>query len=87
MSDSPIAKSRNLIVLAYASGFTQWHYKLPHDHAPENVQNALYWAIVREMFSAGDSICVSNNVYSAMVAVMTHNVELCYRIVMEVELD
>jgi len=85
MSDSPIAKSRNLTVLAYSSGFTQWHYKLPPDHDPENIKNALYWAGVREMMSAGDSICVSNNVYAAMVAVMAQNVDLHYRILMEVK--
>jgi len=83
MSDAPIARVRNLAVMSYASGFTQWHYKLPNDHAPENVQNALYWDVVRDMINAGDSICVSNNVYSAMVAVMADGADFHYRILME----
>lgn len=50
--------ARNLSVLAYANGFTLWHYKAGADDTPI-VGNPGYFACADDMLSAGDMIMVS----------------------------
>ena len=50
--------ARNLSVLAYANGFTLWHYKAgAGDHT--KVGNPGFFAGADDMLSAGDMIMVS----------------------------
>jgi len=56
--------TRDLSVLAYANGFTLWHYKLSNDGtgAPVRVSDlaeANYFLDVCDMMAAGDMILVS----------------------------
>jgi hypothetical protein len=48
---------RNLSVLAYAQGFTLWHYKA--DHGLENTGMSGFFDPAAEMFAAGDMMLVS----------------------------
>ena len=50
---------RNLSVLAYANGFTQWHYKAPVSDGGA-VTDTNYFADAGDMFATGDMIIVSN---------------------------
>ena len=49
---------RNLCVLAYANGFTLWHYKAAPD-ALNNVSEQGFFADASDMLSAGDLIMIS----------------------------
>ncbi|WP_419760655.1 hypothetical protein [Acidisoma sp.] len=49
---------RNLCVLAYANGFTLWHYKAGAD-ALDNVSEQGFFADAADMLSAGDMIMIS----------------------------
>jgi hypothetical protein len=49
---------RNLSVLAYANGFTLWHYKAGDDKL-EAVSSENYFADASDMMAAGDLIMVS----------------------------
>ncbi len=44
----------NLSVLAYANGFTLWHYKTPD--APANMAGPGYFNHVSDMFHVGDMV-------------------------------
>jgi len=52
-------KARNLSVLAYANGFTLWHYITP-DFAAD-VDTAGYFADARDMLRIGDIIIANTN--------------------------
>jgi hypothetical protein len=49
---------RNLSVLAYANGFTLWHYKSGKDKL-ETVSSGNYLAHAGDMLSAGDLIMIT----------------------------
>ncbi len=49
---------RNLSVLAYANGFTLWHYKATGD-CLEQVGQSAFFANVDDMLAAGDIVMVS----------------------------
>ena len=50
--------ARNLSVLAYANGFTLWHYKAgPEDR--EAIINPCYFRGADDILSAGDMVMVS----------------------------
>ena len=49
---------RNLSVLAYANGFTLWHYKSATD-TPKTVGMTGYFNDAGDMLSAGDMVMVS----------------------------
>ena len=49
---------RDLSVLAYANGFTLWHYKAG-DEALSNVSGDDYFADASDMMATGDMIMVS----------------------------
>lgn len=48
---------RNLSVLAYANGFTLWHYKAGSDDAAMNAPG--YFAEAGDMLNAGDLLMVT----------------------------
>ena len=49
---------RNLCVLAYANGFTLWHYKAGSDPL-DDVSGQGFFADAAEMLTAGDMIMIS----------------------------
>ncbi len=49
---------RDLSVLAYANGFTLWHYKAGNDVLAD-VAGADYFADASDMMTAGDMILIS----------------------------
>ena len=49
---------RDLSVLAYANGFTLWHYKAGNDSVAD-VAKADYFSDASDMMAAGDMIMVS----------------------------
>lgn len=49
---------RNLSVLAYANGFTLWHYKAGSD-ALEHIGSRGFFAAATDMLTAGDIMMVS----------------------------
>lgn len=49
---------RNLCVLAYANGFTLWHYKAGSDQL-DDVGEEDFFADAADMLSAGDMIMIS----------------------------
>ena len=49
---------RNLSVLAYANGFTLWHYKTDGDALP-SVQSPGYFDDAIDMLASGDMLLVS----------------------------
>jgi 3,4-dihydroxy-2-butanone 4-phosphate synthase len=50
--------ARNLSVLAYAQGFTLWHYKAP-DHALLMLGRAGFFDTARDMIVPGDIVMLS----------------------------
>ena len=51
---------RNLSVLAYANGFTLWHYKAGNDTLA-TVSEVGYFDRATDMITAGDIVMVSSN--------------------------
>ena len=49
---------RNLSVLAYANGFTLWHYKSAKDNL-QAISSANYLADASDMLTAGDLVMVT----------------------------
>ncbi len=50
--------ARNLSVLAYANGFTLWHYKA-YSEDQKSVANSGFFDAANDMLSVGDMIMVS----------------------------
>jgi hypothetical protein len=60
---------RNLSVLAYANGFTLWHYKAePADHP--NMGSAGFFAEAGDMLAGGDMMMVSSREGAKMLCVL-----------------
>lgn len=49
---------RNLSVLAYANGFTLWHYKAGNDNLSESAHPG-YFADAADLMAEGDMVMVS----------------------------
>jgi hypothetical protein len=47
---------RNLSVLAYANGFTLWHYKAPQDTMPDTEG---YFSDAADLMAAGDMVMLT----------------------------
>jgi hypothetical protein len=65
---------RNLSVLAYANGFTLWHYKSGKDRL-EAVSTGNYLADAADMLTAGDLIMVTAADGARIVVVTLADVE------------
>jgi hypothetical protein len=61
---------RNLSVLAYANGFTLWHYKTSKDRLNQ-VEAADFFADATDMLAAGDMLMVSATDGGRILAVTT----------------
>ena len=59
---------RNLSVLAYANGFTLWHYKAASDLL-QNVGGCGFFAAASDMLTAGDIMMVSASDGARMLCV------------------
>ena len=59
---------RNLSVLAYANGFTLWHYKAGPDHLRDLAQRD-FFAPAAEMLAVGDIMLVSADDGTRILAV------------------
>ncbi len=66
---------RNLSVLAYANGFTLWHYKAANDDQG-NIQNPGYFADAGDMLAAGDMLMVSGAPGGKMLCVVANETGL-----------
>jgi hypothetical protein len=62
------ADVRGLSVLAYANGFTQWHYRCPGVLAQLDAEQ--YFDVFADMIAAGDVVLVSAHDGFAMLYVM-----------------
>jgi hypothetical protein len=70
MKGNPMAFAiRNLSVLAYANGFTLWHYKAGSDD-PKIVGGAGYFSDASDMLTAGDMVMVSAQEGGRMLCVV-----------------
>ena len=65
---------RNLSVLAYANGFTLWHYKSAKD-ALETVAAPNYMADASDMLTAGDMIMITAADGARIICVTLADVE------------
>lgn len=65
---------RNLSVLAYANGFTLWHYKSVKDRL-ETVTSGNYLGDASDMLTAGDLIMITAADGARIVAVTLADVE------------
>ena len=61
---------RNLSVLAYANGFTLWHYKAGRDPL-DQVQTVDFFADAADMLSDGDMLMVSTAAGGRILSVST----------------
>ena len=61
---------RDLSVLAYANGFTLWHYKPGNDTLP-SVSGDNFFAAAADMMAAGDMVLVSGPEGARILAVST----------------
>ena len=59
---------RRLSVLAYANGFTLWHYKTGADQPSETMKTG-YFDDAADMLAAGDLMMVSGSASARMLAV------------------
>jgi hypothetical protein len=63
---------RNLSVLSYANGFTQWHYKADKDTIDQIVEHYLnYFMNGSDMLTSGDIIMINGSDGAAIRYVMT----------------
>jgi hypothetical protein len=62
---------RNLCVLAYANGFTLWHYKAGADPL-DDVTGQGFFADAADMLSSGDMIMISARDGGRIAAIETH---------------
>lgn len=60
--------TRNFSVLAYANGFTLWHYKAARDEA-KTVASPGYFEPAADMLNAGDIVLVSSPAGGRMLCV------------------
>jgi hypothetical protein len=60
---------RNLSVLAYANGFTLWHYRSAED-APTALDKPGYFAEAGDLLASGDIVMVSGQ-HGARIASVT----------------
>jgi hypothetical protein len=51
---------RDLSVLAYANGFTLWHYRAG-DEAPSDIATENYFADAADMMTGGDIVMISGS--------------------------
>jgi hypothetical protein len=58
---------RNLSVLAYANGFTLWHYKTSDDRA--SVETPGYFADAADMLATGDMVMLADETGPRVVCV------------------
>jgi len=65
---------RNLSVLAYANGFTLWHYKAGKDRL-ETVARPNFFADAADMLAVGDMIMVSAADGARIVCVTLSDIE------------
>ncbi len=65
---------RNLSVLAYANGFTLWHYKSGKDTLQE-IAEANYMADAADMLTAGDMVMTSGSDGARVLFVTLADVE------------
>ncbi len=65
---------RNLSVLAYANGFTLWHYKAGKDRLV-TVTQPNFFAEASDMLSAGDMIMVSAADGARIITVTLSDIE------------
>ena len=65
---------RNLSVLAYANGFTLWHYKSGKDRL-EAVSSGNYLADASDMLTAGDMIMITAADGARIVCVTLADIE------------
>jgi hypothetical protein len=65
---------RNLSVLAYANGFTLWHYKSGKDTLRE-IAEANYMADAADMLTAGDMVMASGSDGARVIVVTLADVE------------
>ena len=65
---------RNLSVLAYANGFTLWHYKTSKDPL-DQVASANYMADAADMLTAGDLVMVTAADGARIICVTLADVE------------
>jgi hypothetical protein len=68
--ETPMAFSlRNLSVLAYANGFTLWHYKMQAG-GPGDVAASGFFDEAGDMLASGDMMMVSSRSGGAMLCVL-----------------
>jgi hypothetical protein len=65
---------RNLSVLAYANGFTLWHYKSGKDKL-DTVSSGNYFADASDMLTAGDLIMITATDGARIVCVALADIE------------
>jgi len=66
---------RNLSVLAYANGFTLWHYKAFEDRQ-ETVASDGFFAAAGDMLAAGDMVMVSASDGGRVLCVVPNGVAI-----------
>jgi hypothetical protein len=59
---------RNLSVLAYANGFTLWHYKATQDALPHTTHPG-YFADAADLMAAGDLVMLTTPTQGRIAAV------------------
>ena len=49
-------KNKDMSVIAYANGFTLWHYKTNEDTTKQLIDNSKYFAKLYTLMNAGDIV-------------------------------
>ena len=52
-------KNKDMSVIAFANGFTLWHYKTNEDTAKKLIDNSKYFSKLYTLMNAGDIIIVN----------------------------
>jgi hypothetical protein len=60
---------RNLSVLAYANGFTLWHYKILGDD-PKNAGKSGFFTPAGDMLCVGDMVMVSGTAGASLMCLL-----------------
>lgn len=61
--------NKDMSVIAYANGFTLWHYKTDADSTKDILENSKYFAKIYTLCNAGDIIILNSKDETAFLVI------------------
>ena len=61
--------NKDMSVIAYANGFTLWHYKTNKDSIKDILEDSKYFSVIYTLCNAGDIIIVNSKDETAFLVI------------------